>query len=42
MIKWLKALFCEKKVAQKKVLEKISVNKKFKKKPVAKGKKKAK
>lgn len=32
MIKWIKSLFCGKKPAQKKVLEKINISKPFKKK----------
>jgi hypothetical protein len=42
MIKWLKSLFCRKKTASKKVLEKVCINKHFKKKNACSRKKKAK
>lgn len=42
MIKWLKSLFCRKKSASKKVLEKININKRFKKKNACSRKKKGK
>ena len=42
MIKWLKSLFCRKKCVQKKVLEKVCINKPFKKKNACSRKKKVK
>jgi hypothetical protein len=39
LIKWIKGLFCRKKTAQKKVLEKTGTKGKFKKKTARKGKK---
>ena len=42
MIKWLKSLFCCKKTVSKKVLEKVKVNKPFKKKNACSRKKKVK
>lgn len=42
MIKWLKSLFCRKKSVSKRVLEKIKVNKWFKKKTASSRKKTAK
>ena len=42
MIKWLKSLFCRKKCVQKKVLEKVKVNKPFKHKNACSCKKKVK
>ena len=42
MIKWIKSLFCGKKPAHKKVLEKITVSKPFKKKHATGSKKQGK
>lgn len=42
MIKWLKSLFCRKKSVSKKVLEKVNIDKHFKKKNAYSRKKKAK
>jgi len=39
LINWIKRLFCRKKIAEKKVLEKTAVKGKFKKKTARKGKK---
>lgn len=39
MIKWLKSLFCRKKTVEKKVLEKVNINKPFKKKNACSSKK---